>query len=162
MNCPTCGRLIAPGQASCEGCGAALPAAAPGVGPDDERPLYRFGPMGVGVSFSRPGLFVVTQQNCTEIVATNAGVCGVRAMPKFAFARHGKHAGGKVFSVPWRDVIKLQRADYLLNAALWIRYRLGDAVKDVGISTGVFWRQHIGALEEVARRQTGRQPASGS
>lgn len=117
--------------------------------------------MGVGVTFSRPGLFVITQQNCTEISATDTGVYGVRRMPKAAIARRGKHAGEMVFSVPWSEVIEVQRADYLLNAALWIRYRLGDSVKGVGVSAGVFWRHHIRALEEIAQRQMGGEPGSG-
>jgi hypothetical protein len=73
-------------------------------------------------------------------------------MPRFVFARHGRHAGESVFSIPWRDVVEARRADYLLNAALWIRYRVGDAVKGVGIEAGLFWRHHIRSLEEFARQ----------
>jgi hypothetical protein len=108
--------------------------------------------MGFGVSFSRPGLFVFTYQNCTEIVATAERLHGVRRLPRFVFARHGRHAGESVFSVPWCDVVEVRRADYLLNAALWIRYRAGDAVKDVGIEAGLLWRHRIGELEAIARR----------
>jgi hypothetical protein len=73
-------------------------------------------------------------------------------MPRFVFARHGRHAGESVFSVPWSDVVEVRRADYLLNAALWIRYRVGDTVKGVGIEAGLFWRHHIRELEAIARR----------
>ena len=105
----------------------------------------------------RPCLFVVTQQNCTEIVATDARVYGIRRMPKFVFARRGKHAGEPVFSISWQEVVDVQRSDYLLNAALWIQYRHGDEVRDVGVEAGVFWRHHIRELEEIARRRTGRK-----
>jgi len=152
MSCPACGQPIEPGQASCKCCGAALPEPAPGCGTPHEGWLYRVGPMGFGVCFSRPGLFVFTYQNCTEIVATTERLCGVRKMPRFVFARHGRHAGESVFSIPWRDVIEFRRADYLLNAALWIRYRDGDAVKEVGIEGAVFWRHCIRELEAIARR----------
>jgi hypothetical protein len=109
--------------------------------------------MGFGVSFSRPGLFVFTYQNCTEIVATAERLHGVRRLPRFVFARHGKEAGRIVFEIPWRDVIEVRRADYLLNAALWIRYRVGDAVKSVGIEAGLLWRHRIRELEAIARRR---------
>jgi hypothetical protein len=108
--------------------------------------------MGVGQTFLRPGLFVVTYQNCTEIIATRQRLLGIRTMPRFVFARHGRHAGESVFSVPWSDVVEVRRADYLLNAALWIRYRVGDTVKGVGIEAGLFWRHHIRALDAIARR----------
>lgn len=152
MNCPACDWPIELGQASCGRCGAVLRETAPGAGIAEQGLLVRFGPMGVGQSFSRPGLFVLTYQNCTEIIATRQGLLGVRKMPRFVFARHGRHAGERVFSVPWKEVIEVQRADYLLNAALWIRYRVGDTVKGVGIEAGLFWRHHIRSLEEIARQ----------
>ena len=151
MDDPAPRQTTAPGEAASEG-----GAAAPNAGVDSEKSLLRFGPMGIGVSFSRPGLFTVTQQNCTEIVATDTRVCGVRRMPPFAFARGGKHAGELVFSVPWREVVEMQRADYLLNAALWIHYRRGDEVKELGLGAGLFWRRSIRTLEEIARRQIGQ------
>jgi hypothetical protein len=108
--------------------------------------------MGFGVTFSRPGLFVFTYQNCTEIVATAEGLHGTRKLPRFVFARHGKEAGRIVFDMPWGDVIDVRRADYLLNAALWIRYRAGGEVKGVGVEAGPFWRHRIRELEAIARR----------
>jgi len=157
MDDPAPRQTIAPGQAASKG-GAAAPDAAL----DSERSLLRFGPMGIGVSFSRPGMFTVTHQNCTEIVATDTRVCGVRRLPQFAFARRGKHAGELVFSVPWREVVEIKRADYLLNAALWIRYRRGDEVKELGLGAGLFWRRSIRVLEEIARRQIGQIADGGS
>ena len=114
--------------------------------------LYRFGPMGVGISYSRPGLFVFTYQNCTEVIATTQRLYGIRTMPRFVFARHGRHAEETAFDVSWSDVVEARRADYLLNAALWIRYRVGDAVKDLGVEAGLFWRHYIRALDAIARR----------
>jgi len=108
--------------------------------------------MGFGISSARPGLFVLTQQNCTEVVATTERLYGVRKLPRFVFARHGREAGRTVFSVPWRDVIEAGRADYLLNAALFFRYRAGDVIKGLGIEGAVGWRHRIRELEEIARR----------
>lgn len=172
MNCPACGRPVEPARASCGSCGAALPEVAPAAGTAEERLLYRFGPMGLGVSFSRPGLFVLTYQNCTEIVATAEGLQGTRKLPRFVFARHGKEAGRSVFDILWENVIDVRRADYLLNAALWIRYRSGGEVKGVGIEAGLFWRHRIRELEAIARRcrpdafndlaPAERRPAKGS
>jgi len=153
MECPACGRPAEPEHASCGSCGAVLRNTAPGAGIAEEEVLYRFGPMGVGISYSRPGLFVFTYQNCTEVIATTQRLCGIRTMPRFVFARHARHAGESVFSVPWSDVVGAGRADYLLNAALWIRYRAGDAVKDLGVEAGLFWRHHIRALDAIARRR---------
>jgi hypothetical protein len=152
MECPACGRPVEPEHASCGSCGAVLRETAPGARIAEEEVLYRFGPMGAGQTFSRPGLFVVTYQNCTEIIATTQRLYGIRKMPRFVFARHGRHAGERVFSIPWKEAIEVRRADYLLNAALWIRYRVGDTLKGVGIEAGLLWRHHIRALEEIARQ----------
>jgi len=77
----------------------------------EEQEIFRFGPMGVGVSFARPGLFVKTQQNNTEIVVTDRRLYGMRKKPRFFFARRGREAGTMVFEVPHDRVIAMERAD---------------------------------------------------
>lgn len=123
-----------------------------------EQELYRFGPMGVGVSFARPGLFVMTQQNNTEIVVTDRRLYGRRKKPRFFFARRGKEAGATVFEVPHDQVLAMERADYLANRALWIRYRHGDGEKEVAIQAGVFWQPQLIRLEAVLRERVSSGP----
>lgn len=116
-----------------------------------ERVLFRCGPMGIGISSKRPGLFVKTYQNCTEVAVTDLRICGARKMPKLAFARHGKNVGKVVFSVPWGDVVHMERADYLLNVALWIQYCEAGACKGLGVEVGLFWRSSATRIEELIR-----------
>lgn len=115
----------------------------------EEQVLYRFGPMGVGITSERPALFTKAQQNCTKIFVTNRRLYGVRKMPKFAFARHRQESGRIIFQFFYDKMISIKRVDYLLNKALWISYREGDKTKGIGIEAGFFWKDYVLRLEEL-------------
>ncbi len=89
--------------------------------PEIEEELYRFGPMGVSISFARPGIFVWSRQNNTEVVLTSRRIYGQGKMPAFA-SMFGK-AGTPVFDVPLQEIIAIEPVDFLMNKAVWIRYR---------------------------------------
>jgi hypothetical protein len=146
--CMLCGVEVGPGGGACPRCGA--PPATPGAEP--EQVLYRCGPMGVGVSFARPGLWVWTQRNNTEVVVTDRRLCGVRTLPAWFFARRRKEAGKVVFNVPYAAVVAMERADYLANRALWLAYREGGATREVAIEAGLLWHDVVARLEELLRR----------
>jgi len=123
--------------------------AAEKVHSSDETVLYRCGPMGLAISFARCGLFVKAWQNCTEIVATDQRLCGVGKRPEGVHVRHRSTVGKTVFSAPYAAMLSVERADYLLNHALWIRYTEAGSEKDVSVEAGLFWHQHVDRLQEI-------------
>lgn len=176
MYCMQCGNPLAPEARFCGACGAEVrssgqPVRAAGDGKDHSpkdtpskgdgsaaRVLLRFGPMGIGITSKPPSLFTVTYQNCTEIIADTRYLWGVRKMPKFAFARHGKQSGQTVFQIPYDQIISVTRADYLANKALWIRYRQGGEEKGVGIEAAILHHQHVLDLQKLLQKQVNASP----
>lgn len=53
--CPSCGQQITVPGHFCAACGARLAGVRPAAGDDPEQVLCCCGPMGIGVSFARPG-----------------------------------------------------------------------------------------------------------
>jgi hypothetical protein len=125
-----------------------------GIPEPQEEVLYRFGPMAVGITFKRPAFFTKTQQNCTEIVMTTHRVFGVRKMPRIALSRHGKESERTVFEFPYSQVLSVERADYLLNKALWIHYREGDGTRQIGIEAGLIGSDCILRMEALLKELT--------
>jgi hypothetical protein len=117
--------------------------------PGGEEELYRFGPMGISISFGRPGLFVWSRQNSTEVVLTSRRLYGRNRMPLFA-ALLGK-AGTPVFDVPLREIVAVEPADFLANRAVWIRYRTPAGEKEVSIIGAALCHGHIGRLLDLLR-----------
>jgi hypothetical protein len=117
--------------------------------PGGEEELYRFGPMGISISFSRPGLFVWSQQNNTEVVLTSRRLYGRSRMPRFAtiFGR----GDTPVFDVPLQEIIAVEPADFLANRAVWIRYRTPEGEKEVSIVGAVLCHGHITRLMDLLR-----------
>ena len=115
----------------------------------EEIERYRCGPMGMAITFGRCGLFAPAWQNCTQIVATDRRLYGFGMKPRFAFARHGEKTGKTIFNVPYSTILSFERADYLLNHALWIRYEEAGAEKQISIEAGLFWHEHISRLQEI-------------
>ena len=118
--------------------------------PEIEEELYRFGPMGVSISFVRPGIFVWSRQNNTEVVLTSRRLYGKGKMPVFA-SMFGK-AGTPVFDVPLQEIIAIEPVDFLMNKAVWIRYRTPAGQKEVAIIGAVLCHGHITRLMELVRQ----------
>ena len=118
--------------------------------PEIEEELYRFGPMGVSISFARPGIFVWSRQNNTEVVLTSRRIYGQGKMPAFA-SMFGK-AGTQVFDVPLPEIIAIEPVDFLMNKAVWIRYRTPAGQKEVAIIGAALCHGHITRLMELIRR----------
>jgi len=112
----------------------------------EERELYRFGPMGISVSAARPGLFVWSQQNNTEIVLTDRRLYGNRT--GFGLGIIGKK-GGPAFDVPLGEIVTFEPADFLANRAVWIRYRTPDGEKEVSIIGSVLCHGQIVRLMDL-------------
>ena len=119
-------------------------------GPGNRGGLYRFGPMGVSISFARPGIFVWSRQNNTEVVLTSRRIYGQGKMPAFA-SIFGK-AGTPVFDVPLQEIIAIEPVDFLMNKAVWIRYRTMTGQKEVAIIGAALCHGHITRLMELVRR----------
>jgi hypothetical protein len=77
-SCHECGADTEIGARFCPKCGTALVEDTFREGSRDERILQKFGPFGVSVSFTRPGLFAWAQRNATEIVVTDHRIYGRR------------------------------------------------------------------------------------
>ncbi len=105
--------------------------------------------MGMAITFGRCGLFAPAWQNCTQIVATDRRLYGFGKKPRFVFARHGGTTGEIVFNVPYDAIISVERADYLLNRALWIRYEEAGTEKQISLEAGLLWHEHISRLQEI-------------
>jgi hypothetical protein len=118
--------------------------------PEIEEELYRFGPMGVSISFARPGIFVWSRQNNTEVVLTSRHIYGQGKMPAFS-SMFGK-AGTPVFDVPLQEIIAVEAVDFLMNKAVWIRYRTPVGQKEVAIIGAVLCHGHITHLIELVCR----------
>jgi len=75
--CPNCGNQVNKNDHFCSSCGKAL-----FENQDQEKEILSFGPWGISVCFSRPGLFVLTQQNNTQITLTDRRIYGIASLQK--------------------------------------------------------------------------------
>ena len=117
--------------------------------PGGEEELYRFGPMGISISFARPGLFVWTRQNSTEVVLTSRRIYGTGRM----FGLFGILGKGKkpVFDVPLQEIVAVEPADFIANTAVWIKYRTPDGEKEVAIIASALCHGHVTRLMGLLR-----------
>jgi len=115
--------------------------------PSGEEELCRFGPMGISISFARPGLFVMTRRNNTEVVLTDRRLYGRGKMPWFA----GIFNRGEtpVFDVPIREIVAIEPVDFLANRAVRIRYRTPNGEKEVSIIGAALCHGHIARLMDL-------------
>jgi len=117
--------------------------------PRGEEELYRFGPMGISISFARPGVFVWSRQNNTEVILTSRRIYGLGKMP--FFGRLFGKGENLVFEVLLQDIIAIEPADFLANRAIWIRYRSPAGQKEVSIIGAVLCHSHITRLMDLVR-----------
>ena len=90
-----------------------------------ERPLYAFGPLGVAIGRTPPGVLRIVLRNLVRVVLTDHRLCGVRKPPFIArlFGASEKLA----FEVPLRDIVSV---DVRFVAAAKARSRLaGRAIR---------------------------------
>ncbi len=118
-----------------------------------EQILFRFGPMGVSIRSRRPGLFVMARRNNTEVVATDRRIYGVRKLPKFTLARHRGKSDQIVFDIPYPKVLQMERADFLAEKVIWLRYQDPEKVKEISIGSGIAWQDRISNLEALLRER---------
>lgn len=114
-----------------------------------EEELYRFGPMGISISFARPGLFVWTRQNSTEVVLTSRRIYGTGRM--FGLLGIFGKGNAPVFDVPLEEIVAIEPADFIANKAVWIRYRTPNGEKEVSIIGTVLCHGQITRLVELLR-----------
>jgi hypothetical protein len=115
--CPNCGNQVSENDFFCSSCGKALI-----ENQYQERDLLSFGPWGISICFSRPGLFIVTQQNNTRITLTDRRIYGVASF-----------SGTLRFEVPYRAVIFSENINFLLFKVLYVQYGEAERVKEVSI-----------------------------
>lgn len=155
MLCPRCRKPVEiPGQ-PCPACGAGgigPTPESPGVAPGVERELLRLGPFGVSIARKRPGVFVPVMKNCTEVVATEARLLGLRK-PGCVFALFSSGGGTPAFEVPYRAVELMERADFLGNRAVWIRYRDGEQVREVAVIAALTCHAGLEHLWQILQQQ---------
>ncbi len=114
-----------------------------------EEELYRFGPMGISISFARPGVFVMTRRNNTEVVLTSRRIYGKGKMPGLV-AIFGRNET-PVFDLPLQEIVVVEPADFLANKAVWIKYRSPAGEKEISIIGAVLCHGHIARLMELLR-----------
>jgi hypothetical protein len=61
-------------------------------------------------------------------------------------------AGTPVFDVPLQEIITIEPVDFLMNKAVWIRYRTPAGQKEVAIIGAALCHGHITRLMELVRR----------
>ena len=89
---------------------------------DQEKEILSFGPWGISVCFSRPGLFVLTQQNNTQITLTDRRIYGIASSSK------------KVrFEIPYRTILYSENINFALFKSLYIQYQDSERTKEVSI-----------------------------
>jgi hypothetical protein len=128
MFCPNCGAKMGETDRFCTACGTNVPSAAPGEA--EEKELYSFGPMGVGICFRRPGLTVPIVRNSTKIVLTNRRI---RGSPQASIIPTKLLLFKAQFEVPYDTILATEQFGYLVNKALWIQYRDAEKTKEVSI-----------------------------
>lgn len=117
-----------------------------GMDPGEEE-RYRFGPMGISIAFKRPGLFVWSRQNSTEVVLTSRRLYGRGRMPwPFGLFMKGDTP---VFDVPIPAIVAIDPVDFLANRAVWIRYRSPSGEKEVAIIAAALCHGHIARLMDL-------------
>jgi len=90
--------------------------------PYQERDILSFGPWGISVCFSRPGLFILTQQNNTRITLTDRRTYGVSSF-----------SGKFRFEVYHRAITNSEKINYMHFKVLYIQYREAERAKEVSI-----------------------------
>jgi hypothetical protein len=115
--CSNCENQVNENDNFCSVCGKAL------IEPQNqESNILSFGPWGISVSFSRPGLFVLTQQNNTRITLTNRRIYGVASF-----------SGKLRFEVSLKAITYSENTTFALFKVLYIQYREGERIKEVSI-----------------------------
>lgn len=136
MSCPRCGAKIGTQDRFCTACGKNLISLGENLtGGQKETEFFSFGPFGVNVCFSRPGIFVWMQKNNTKIVVTNRRIYGSGSS---IFG-----AGSLRFEVPYNAIIGKETFNYILWKVLWIQYREAEKTKEVSIMGNPPNYQHI-------------------
>ena len=87
-----------------------------------ESTIFSFGPWGISVCFSRPGMFVLTQQNNTRIILTNRRIYGVASF-----------SGKLRFEVSLKAITHCENINYMLFKVLYIQYQEAERVREVSI-----------------------------
>ena len=127
MLCPNCGADVSGQDQYCSACGKSLTGG-------EEAVLHSFGPFGVNVCFSRPGVFVWMQKNNTKIFVTNRRVCGASAHSLSDSMR---------FQVPFGAILAKEKFKFGLWTVVWVQYREGEKIKEVSIMCTTFNAHNI-------------------
>jgi len=109
-----------------------------------ETELYSFGPMGVGICFSRPTFFTTIAKNMTRVVLTNKRIYGVPQGPFFK--------GKARFEVPYDSIISIEQFRLHTNKVLWIQYREAEKTREVSIICYGFNSQHASQAYELLQK----------
>ena len=97
----------------------------------EEEEIYRFGPVGISVSFRRPGHFSWTRQDSAEVVLTSRRMYGKGTLPGplGVLARRTT----PLFDVPLPEILAVEPVASIAGSAVRIRYRTTDGEKEVFI-----------------------------
>src|SRR4030066_1267199 len=139
MFCPNCGMKIGEQDRFCSACGKSL------TDEVNETELYSFGPWGVIVCFSRPGLFVWTQRNNTKILLTNRRIYGSSIFKTDSLR----------FQVPYDALLVTETFNFILWKVLWIQYREIEKIREVSIMCTPFNSYHITRAHELVQKTHG-------
>jgi hypothetical protein len=128
MLCSNCGAEISETDKFCSECGKNVTQMV--VSETEEKELYTFGPMGVGICFRRPSFSTPIIRNSTKIVLTNRRI---RGYPQGGLIPTKLLPFKAQFEVPYENILATEQFGFLVNKALWIQYRDGEETKEVSI-----------------------------
>jgi hypothetical protein len=116
-HCPNCGTHVNENDFFCSSCGKALI-----ENQHQETDISSFGPWGISICFTRPGLFVMTQQNNTRITLTDRRIYGVASF-----------SGKLRFEVPYKAITYSENINFMLFKVLYIQYQEAERIREVSI-----------------------------
>jgi hypothetical protein len=89
-------------------------------------------------------------RNVIEVVLTDQRLCGVWQPKLFAFAL-GRKKGQVYFSIPLASIVAAELTGLAAARVLCLRYREGEAAKELSIAAALGLHQHVEQLHQRLR-----------
>ncbi len=113
----------------------------------DEEELYRFGPVGISVSFSPPDPVSWTRQDSTEVVLTSRRIYGVGTLPG-PFGVLGRRTK-PVFDLSLPGILAVEPVRSIAGRAVRIRYWTTDGEKELTLVESALRRGRLSRLVQL-------------
>lgn len=122
------------------------------VSETDERELYSFGPLGVGIFHGRPSMFAWSILNMTRIVLTDRRIYG---FPKGAMipTKMLLFKSSAQFQVPYESIVATELVCLGFQKGVWIQYREGGKLEEVSMLCSPVNSYHIPKILEILQNR---------